>query len=431
MARLLAPLRHTCARAYSSRATADFSVFQEGDRVYIDGKRSPTLTKPLKKDYETPVARGVLKHNDIIGKRSRDRIQAYKGPSYRVSQPTLKDYIELTPRHVTPVYPADANLIVSLLDIHVAPPASGEERREPLEILESGTGHGSLTLHLARAINAANTHPPPRPPRSQRRILELPEKKNSSVRGIEPEVKREDPDPSKENDDALQTEWDAWRAQRNAILHTVEISPTYSQHAENIVRGFRRGMYVGNVDFYVSSVETWIKEQVARRSKEGEGSPDPFLSHVILDMPSAHLRIPHVAPIMKEEAVLIVFMPSITQIGDCVELIAKQGLPFIQDAVVELGTGLSGGRTWDVRMATTKSTNDALRKEADADETTAEESESSNTAAEEASGTVRESKEGQQVLVCRPQAGKRITGGGFVGVWKKKKARVEHPPVDN
>ncbi|KLJ06201.1 hypothetical protein EMPG_10382 [Blastomyces silverae] len=435
MSRLLAPLRRGCARAYSSKAAdANFSVFQEGDRVLINTK-TPTLTKPLKKEERTKLPRGYLSHDEIIGKGPRYPIKSNKGGLYRVTHPTFEDYIIRTPRLVTPIYPADANLIVSLLDIHVTPPAPGEEPNEPLEILEAGTGHGSLTLHLARAINAANTYPPTRPPCSQRQILELPETKKKAV-AVEEEQKEEQKEEKKEEkkedhetqakNEELQRNWDAWRAQRNAIVHTVDISPHYSQHAENIVRGFRRGIYVGNVDFYVSSVEKWIEEQVARRSTN-QDSPDPFLSHVILDMPSAHLRIPHVAPIMKDDAVLAVFMPSITQLGDCVDLIWKERLPFFQEKIVELGTGISSGRLWELRMTTKRNPKDALSQEATAEETLDEAAEdSSDTAVEEVPSLTKGAKaDREEVLVCRPQVGARIAGGGFVGIWRKKKAWVD------
>ncbi|KAK2793122.1 hypothetical protein FQN51_001355 [Onygenales sp. PD_10] len=332
-----------------------------------------------------------------------------KGPTYRLTHPTLEEYVTLTNRQVTPIYPADANLIVSLLDIHVAPPG-GEKQTEPLEILEAGTGHGSLTLHLSRAINAANTLPPPVPRRSQCQMLSgEPAVKNRSHR-------EEEDSESLKLAEEQQQQWDSWRAQRNAILHTVEVSAKYSAHAEGVVRGFRRGIYAGNVDFYISSAEEWVKEQSTRRSKE-DSTVDPFLSHVILDMPSAHLRIPHVAPVMKDDAILLVFMPNVTQIGDCVEIIDKLGLPFVAEKVVELGTGLSSGRLWDVRSVYKRSTGDILGgKEAVGDETLDEkldESSEGNTPAAE------DTKVPEKVLVCRPKVGEKIVGGGFVGVWRK------------
>ena len=46
--------------------------------------------------------------------------------------------------------------MVSLLDLHVDLLASQNGAQPPAEILEAGTGHAGLTLHLARAIHAAN-----------------------------------------------------------------------------------------------------------------------------------------------------------------------------------------------------------------------------------------------------------------------------------
>ena len=90
----------------------------EGDRAIVYGK-NPLLTKPLKEGGKTDVRRGVLQHDQIIGKTVRDMVQAYKGlcvclflvfdklifigPEYRLGQPTLDEYVTMTPRLVTPV----------------------------------------------------------------------------------------------------------------------------------------------------------------------------------------------------------------------------------------------------------------------------------------------------------------------------------------
>lgn len=100
----------------------------DGDRAIVHGKH-PLLTKPLKKGSKTEVRRGVLRHDSIIGQRVRDLIQAHKGvlhwinpglgcwkeeqsmanfchllgPEYRLSHPSLDEYVALTPRLVTPV----------------------------------------------------------------------------------------------------------------------------------------------------------------------------------------------------------------------------------------------------------------------------------------------------------------------------------------
>lgn len=313
-------------------------------------------------------------------------------------------------------------MIVSLLDIHANPPAAGETQ-PPIEILESGTGHGSLTLHLARAIHAANTTPPPRPPRSQIQFLE-----NRVQRPGEEDSKSIQTTTSV---DPTQQEWDAWRAQRNAVIHSVDVSSKFSALAEKNVRGFRRGIYAGDVDFYVGPVENWIAEQTERRVKTGvlssltgRRSLEPFLSHAILDMPGAHLRIPHVAPILRRDGMLVVFMPSITQIGDCVKLIRQQRLPFVQERVVELGIGITSGRHWDVRVVAKKSGADPSSWGAAAEaEETVQATESDEAAAENMDDSPAPpeelSKEDDMVMVCRPKVGLRTVGGGFVGVWRR------------
>ncbi|EAW24870.1 tRNA (adenine-N(1)-)-methyltransferase [Aspergillus fischeri NRRL 181] len=433
MARLFQSLRRALGLTpskpvpkFSGSIDTNFSYFREGDRVVVHGK-TPSLTKPLRRGQKTDVRRGVLEHDSIIGQRVRDLVKAHKGPDYRLSLPTLDEYVSMTPRLVTPIYSADANLIVSLLDIHVTPPAEGSQEQPPLEILESGTGHGSLTLHLARAIQAANSVPPRLPPKSQIQYLQ--------GRPIRPGTDAEKADPKSTGNTAQelpdgfveqqteQQQWDAWRAHRRAIIHTVDVSPKFSAHAEKIVRGFRRGIYAGNVDFYVGHVENWIAEQKKARASRSllSSSPtvEPFLSYAILDMPSAHLRIPHVAPILKRDGILVVFMPSVTQVGDCVDLIRRQKLPFILEKVVELGSGISSGRLWDVRFAVKKSRADpsSWTEAADSAET---EEDSSDAAVESVPAAPEEAaRQEDSVLVCRPKVGTRIVGGGFVGVWRR------------
>ncbi|KAJ5217210.1 hypothetical protein N7468_010218 [Penicillium chermesinum] len=392
----------------------DFTIFREGDRAVLHTK-NPSLTKPLKHGGKTNLRRGHLEHSRIIGSRVWDAVQAHKGPDTRLSLPTLDEYVTLTPRYVTPIYPHDANLIVSLLDIHVNPPVSGD-KQPPLEILESGTGHGSLTLHLARALHAANTIPPPRPSQSQIQYV--------SNRNRNPK-EQESPEREHEGtaDAEAQREWDAWRTERGAVIHTVDVSSKFAKLAEQNVQGFRRGIYGGTVDFYVGAVEEWINEQVARRA--AKRPVEPFLTCAILDMPSAHERIPLVKDIIKRDGRLVVFAPSITQIGDCVRTIHEMDRAFVMERVVELGTGVSGGRNWDVRLAVKKSASDPSTWNAteseetrDADPEEASEAEDTNEISSAMDAPSRAVDE-NAVMVCRPKVGLRTLGGGFVGVWRR------------
>lgn len=75
---LSSEVRQGCARV-TQIINADITWnFPEGDRVVIHGK-SPLLTKPLTKGGRTEARRGVLEHDNIIGKRVWDPVKAYKG----------------------------------------------------------------------------------------------------------------------------------------------------------------------------------------------------------------------------------------------------------------------------------------------------------------------------------------------------------------
>lgn len=339
---------------------------------------------------------------------------------------------------------------MSLLDIHVTPPTAGDEAgHPPVEILEAGTGHGSLTLHLARAIQAANSNPPPLPKPSQVRHLQ--DRPARPLSGDEKNRVEEAEEAGQAEEDPTQKRWDEWRAHRRAVVHSVDVSAKFSAHAEQIVRGFRRGIYAGHVDFHVGPVEDWITEEILQRrgskTRQGggllaslsgsgreESTPEPFLTHAILDMPSAHQRIPHVAPVLRRDGILAVFMPSVTQIGDCVQLIRQQQLPFVMQRVVELGTGISSGRLWDVRIAVKKSRADPSSWSSSTEDADSEahsgsgsgDSDEATTAppAEGETTTVKEDAD-NSVLVCRPKVGLRIVGGGFVGLWRRIEDRTD------
>ena len=299
-------------------------------------------------------------------------------------------------------------MIVSLLDFNFPAPTIANEDEAPLEILEAGTGHGALTLHLARAVHAANPAPPYLPPKSRVTLDQTSCKDGSEQWRLE-------------TDD--QADWEAYRCSRRAIIHSVELSPAYSAHAEKLVRGFRKGMYAPHVEFYVANISDWIASQIEARRKILHKETDPFLSYVLLDMPGSYLQIEKVAKTMKDGALLVVFVPSVTQIGDCVRAIQQKQLPLKMENVLELGEGISNGRVWDVRL---------FKKRAKAAVKVIESSEGSNAEALHEHLTCEEPKsdgepailgEGNEddtpVMVCRPKVGRLVIGGGFLGLWRK------------
>lgn len=344
----------------------------------------------------------MLLHDDILGKSVRDIVTVQpkrlrdggedqessatqkRRAEYRLHEVKLDDYVRLSKRLLTPIYPDDARLIVDLLDLH---PHSLRESdgTEKLEILEAGTGHGALSLYLARAICGANK---PAVPHSE---------------GL---------------DDAGQAaELSAWKAERRAVLHTIEISPRYSHHAQGIVEGFRNGLYSPHVDFHVGDVADWIAAAFAGRGGK------LFLSHAFLDLPNAETKIEAVTKALRVDGTLIVFNPSITQIMDAAKKIKDDDIPLELEKVVELGVnGGSGGREWDVRPVKPRATQ-KLELEREMENGSESESETQTERDEEqmAADKVKSNRNNGWSMVCRPKVGDRVVGGGFLGVWKKQR----------
>ena len=294
-----------------------------------------------------------------------------------------------------------------------------EDSQEPLEILDAGTGHGSVTLHLARAIQAAN--------------LPLPDLDLETLGSSRKSISSGFLEGSSSVDEERAQVWHDWRQSRRAVVHSVEISPVYSTHAEHkVVAGFRRGLYSPHIDFHIANVNDWVDSQLGQRKLQ------PFLSYVFLDMPSSHRYLSKVVNAMKENALIAVFVPSITQIGNCVQEINANILPLRMEKTLELGEGISNGRTWNVRLASRRARDSiedssmihrrlgdkdgALQVETDTQSeipsaTTPQEKDSSLPLLEAGPEEGGISKE--PVMVCRPKVGDRLIGGGFVALWRR------------
>ncbi|KAH9826857.1 tRNA methyltransferase complex GCD14 subunit [Teratosphaeria destructans] len=394
-----------------------FYTFKAGDHVVLralkDGHASPIFCKNLRGGARLDSHKGSIHHDDIIGKDARDiirtRLKSERGygTEYRLHEVKLEEYVRWTRRLVTPLYPQDAQLIVGLLDLHVEASRSGDANEPKLEILEAGTGHGALTLYLSRAIHAANL-PMPR------------DDDASDIGGHGMSIQQ-------------------WKASRRAVIHSIELSPKHSAHAECVVQGFRHGMYYANVDFHVDSVGDWV----AKILQERNGS---FLSHAFLDLPGAENHIDVVADAIQTDGTLIVFNPSITQIMDSLAKVKRMNLALVLEQVIELGVnGGSGGREWDVRAVKPRSTQKNASAQSSLSTTVAGAGEepvpAGEVAVEEATDSgVELDKNAEQAIVsnaapkytdtddwkmvCRPKVGGTIVGGGFLGVFRKHKPKA-------
>jgi len=220
---------------------------------------------------------------------------------------------------------------------------------------------------------------------------------------------------------------ETWLDQRKAVIHTLDISARHSFHAQATIQNFRQGIYTPNIDYHVGTIPAYLSSRLSQ-------SPDPFLEHTILDLPSPHDYLEIVAQALKPNGSLIVFCPSITQINICVQKIKDQKLPFLLENILELGAGIGiGGREWDVRPVKPRA---LIKAEAKAkasrggpeqiEELEAELSEVESTDAdivEDATVPLnvpeRSETDSGWEMVCRPKVGGRVSGGGFLGLWRR------------
>ena len=249
-----------------------------------------------------------------------------------------------------------------------------------VEILESGTGHGSLTIQLARAIHGAN--PPP--------VILGPSKESDATGSTSSDTPADN-----KNVQIWKEKLETRARKRNAVIHTVEISERYSRLAKRFVRNFRHGMYYGDIDFNVGCVSDWIKSRFEEKGSEGA-----FLDHILLDMPTAvdHLAIS--AKALKVNGTLVVFFPSITQVTRCFTAVKRNDLPLWLDKVIELDNTTAGGRYWDVRLAQIRA-NAVVSEIARKDQSVGH-------------------NEKEPDLICRPEFGFERLGTSFIGLFQRK-----------
>ena len=129
-----------------------------------------------------------------------------------------------------------------------------------MEILEAGTGHGGLTLFLARAIHAANAlRSKPDSPSSEAvedcqlaSRIEDGAANSQRLSGQNDHLSSRSKTPYQHNSD-----------DRQAVIHTLDISWRHSKHAEQIVKGFRQGLYSHDIIFHVGDVSKYVHFGVA------------------------------------------------------------------------------------------------------------------------------------------------------------------------
>lgn len=117
-------------------------ALQAGDIVLLIDRRQRRYQVTLQPGKVQDL-RGRLSHDDLIGQEDGTSVRTSAGERFLALRPTLADYVLEMPRGATIIYPKDLGRILVVADIY--PGAT---------VVEAGTGSGSLTMALLRAVGS-------------------------------------------------------------------------------------------------------------------------------------------------------------------------------------------------------------------------------------------------------------------------------------
>jgi tRNA (adenine57-N1/adenine58-N1)-methyltransferase catalytic subunit len=116
-------------------------IAREGDLAQLVGLRHKFFIFMLKAGAKFESHRGILMHDDLIGKPWGTQVFSHIGSPFYLLQPSLGDLLVDLPRTTQILYPKDIGFIFVTMGI-------GPGRK----VLEAGTGSGSMTTALAYAV---------------------------------------------------------------------------------------------------------------------------------------------------------------------------------------------------------------------------------------------------------------------------------------
>src|SRR5512136_1754615 len=114
---------------------------QAGDLAQLVGLRHKHFIFPLLPGGAFHTHRGILYHDELIGKPWGSQVFSHQGSPFFLLQPSLADVLTDLPRSTQIMYPKDIGFILANLSI-------GPGQR----VMEAGTGSGSMTIALAYAV---------------------------------------------------------------------------------------------------------------------------------------------------------------------------------------------------------------------------------------------------------------------------------------
>ena len=119
------------------------STARDGDLAQIVGLRHKHFIFTLQSGAKFETHRGILQHDDLIGKPWGAQVFSHNGAPFFLLQPSLADLINELPRATQIMYPKDIGFI--LVTMGVGPGQA---------VMEAGTGSGSMTTALAYAVGS-------------------------------------------------------------------------------------------------------------------------------------------------------------------------------------------------------------------------------------------------------------------------------------
>ena len=117
------------------------SIACDGDLAQLVGLRHKHFIVPLKAGAKFESHRGVIMHDELIGKQWGTQVFSHIGSPFFLLQPSLGDLLIDLPRTTQILYPKDIGFIFVTMGI-----GPGQK------VMEAGTGSGSMTIALAYAV---------------------------------------------------------------------------------------------------------------------------------------------------------------------------------------------------------------------------------------------------------------------------------------
>jgi tRNA (adenine57-N1/adenine58-N1)-methyltransferase catalytic subunit len=114
---------------------------RDGDLVLLVGLRHKHFILTLLAGAKFETHRGVLRHDDLIGRPWGSQVFSHMGAPFFLLQPSLADVLLDLPRSTQILYPKDIGFILVTMGIGPG-----------MKILEAGTGSGSMTIASAFAV---------------------------------------------------------------------------------------------------------------------------------------------------------------------------------------------------------------------------------------------------------------------------------------